>query len=238
MEAVALATHTGTPVTIDTCWPCHLIWFDHLESSSLSPASVIELFKRIHTLRDGPRNLVRVVTSCPICDTTLQNTSDLARGGRFSYSRCANGHGRLIPFTQFLREKNFIRSLNPAEIASLAVRIRQIRCSSCGGPINLETDQACTHCGAAISVLDDAAVEKTLAALHAREIERASPGPERIAEAMLAAEVNARRARRIAAPGRQPFDWLGSAGGTDAAGGLADLVEMGVGAALAAWLDD
>ncbi|MBL0121868.1 MAG: hypothetical protein IPP88_03775 [Betaproteobacteria bacterium] len=59
MEAVDLTTHIGTPITIDACWPCHVIWFDHLESTSLSPGSVIELFKRIHAVRDVSRNLVR-----------------------------------------------------------------------------------------------------------------------------------------------------------------------------------
>ena len=234
MEPVDLQTHLGMAVTIDACWPCHLIWFDQLESTSLSPGSVIELFKRIHAVREVSRNLVSMQTKCPICSTALQNTSDIAKGGRFAYSRCANGHGRLIAFTQFLREKNFIRSLQPNEIAALSVRVKQIRCSSCGGSINLETDNACTHCGSAISVLDDAAVEKALTALHLKEIERTSPSPERMNEALLAAEVSARRARRMYrdAPG---LDGLAAAG---IGGGLADLVQMGVGAALAAWLDD
>ncbi|MBL0121914.1 MAG: hypothetical protein IPP88_04035 [Betaproteobacteria bacterium] len=152
MEAVDLTTHIGTPITIDACWPCHVIWFDHLESTSLSPGSVIELFKRIHAVRDVSRNLVRVHTQCPTCNTALQNTSDIAKGGRFAYSRCGNGHGRLIAFTQFLREKNFIRSLQPHEIKSLSVKVKQIRCSSCGGSINLEADKACAlrlrHCSA------------------------------------------------------------------------------------------
>ena len=151
MEAVELETRLGTPVTIDACWPCHVIWFDHFESTSLSPGSVIELFKRIHAVRDVARTLVRMQTQCPVCSTPLQNTSDIGKGGRFSYSRCGNCHGRLIAFTQFLREKNFIRSLQPNEIAALSIKVKQIRCSSCGGPINLEDDKACTHCGAAIT---------------------------------------------------------------------------------------
>ena len=233
MEAVELQTHIGTPVTIDTCWPCHLIWFDHLESVSLSPGSVIELFKRIHAEKDASRNLLRMYTECPICSTALQNTSDLTKGGRFAYFRCANGHGRLIAFTQFLREKNFIRSLQPAEIATLAVRVKQIRCSSCGGPINLDTDTGCRHCGAAISVLDDAAVENALAALETREAARTSPSPERMAESLRAAEASARRARQMTDATGSAYGGLAAATG----GGLIDLVEMGVSAALSAWLD-
>ena len=234
MEAVDLQTHIGTAVTIDACWSCHLIWFDHLESISLSPGSVIELLKRIHAAREAPRNLVRVQTQCPICQTALQNTSDLAKGGRFAYSRCTNGHGRLIAFTQFLREKNFIRSLQPAEIMALSVRIKQIRCSSCGGSINLETDSICTHCGSAISVLDDAAVDKALAALDKKDVERSSLSPERMAESLRTAEASARRARQMSVQTGPAYDGLDVATG----GGLADLVEIGVSAVLAAWLDD
>jgi hypothetical protein len=235
MEAVALQTHLGMPVSIDACWPCQLIWFDQLESTSLSPGSVIELFKRIHAVRDVPRHLVRMQTQCPICSTALLNTSDIAKGGRFAYSRCGSGHGRLIAFTQFLREKNFIRSLQPHEIATLSVKVKQIRCSSCGGSINLENDKACVHCGSAISVLDEAAVEKALATLQKKETERISPTPERMADALLAAEESARRARHMPVNAGSQYGVLES---VLVGGGLVDLVQMGVGAALAAWFDD
>lgn len=238
MESVALATHIGTPVDIDICGPCHVIWFDHMESTSLSPGSVIEMFKRVHAARDSGRNLLKLVVACPRCATTLTSTTDLAKGGRFSYFRCASGHGRLISFAQFLREKNFIRSLQPHEIFALSVRVKQIRCSSCGGPISLETDKACTHCGAAISVLDEAAVEKALFALQARETLRTTLDPARMSEALLTNEASARRAR-LHQGSQQPqpglVEWLSDASSN---GRLADLVEFGISTALAGWLDD
>ena len=238
MERVAHASHTGAPVEIDICAPCHVIWFDHMESTSLSPGSVIELFKSIHAARNKVRSTVKMLIACPICADTLKNTSDIAKGGRFTYSRCANGHGRLISFTQFLREKNFIRSLQPYEISALAVKVKQIRCSSCGGPINLQTDNACRHCGAAISVLDEAAVEKALFALQEKEVRRATFDPAQINDALLAGGANARRARYQQGMQRhaaEPLDWLNNA---PAGGGLADLVVLGIGAALSNWLND
>ena len=238
MEMVALDSHIGTPVEIDVCQPCHVIWFDNMESASLSPGSVIEMFKRIHAARDSGRNLLSMVVACPRCETTLKNSTDLAKGGRFSYSRCTNGHGRLISFMQFLREKNFIRSLQPHEIATLSVKIKQIRCSSCGGPINLEADKACTHCGSAISVLDEAAVEKALVTLHAKEVQRTTIDPARMNEALLNAEASARRARLLQGPFRESPsapDWFGNA---EVSSGLADLVVLGIGAALTSWLRD
>ena len=169
METVPLASHIGTDVIIDVCWPCNMIWFDHMESASLSAASVIVLFKRIHEARDGDRNLVSLNMRCPTCTGGLKLTNDLGKNGRFSYYRCEMGDGRVISFTQFLREKNFIRSLNLIEIKSLSAQVKQIRCSSCGGSIDLEKDTACSHCGSAISVLDRDAVEKALTVLAAKD---------------------------------------------------------------------
>ncbi|HEX9392250.1 MAG TPA: zf-TFIIB domain-containing protein [Usitatibacteraceae bacterium] len=162
MEALTLHAHLGTPLQIDACWGCQLIWFDPMESTALAPQSVIELFRRIHATHGASRNIVAMSPACPRCAEPLALTHDLARGGNFSYQRCPSGHGRLISFTQFLREKSFIRSLNPAEIQRLAATVKQIRCSSCGAPINLDADTACSHCGAAISVLDEQAVQKAL----------------------------------------------------------------------------
>ena len=200
MEALVLESHIGVPLTIDACWPCHLLWFDHLESAALSARSIIELFKKIHATQAGKsgttvttvtpdsgaypeqgggatttRNTIGNNLKCPTCTTTLKLTSDIQRNGRFSYHRCQQSHGRATSFTQFLREKNFIRSLNPVEIKSLAVNIKQIRCSSCGGSIHLENDVSCSHCGSAISVLDHNAVEKALEALRAKQN---SPTPQ------------------------------------------------------------
>ncbi len=230
MEALSFQSHIGTAVTIDACWPCHLIWFDQLESTSLSPGSVIDLFKRIHAARKTPRGIVGMQPACPICATTLTPTNDFARGGRFTYHRCSKGHGRLISFTQFLREKNFIRSLLPGEIATLSVTVKQIRCSSCGGPISLEHDPSCRHCGSAISVLDEAAVEKALTALHTKEQNRVAPDPARINELLT------RSSTRGGAPRPQPMHdiWLQQ---VNTSNGLADLVEVGISAALSAWLD-
>ncbi len=231
MEVVSLQTHIGTQVDIDVCWPCHLIWFDNMESTSLSPGSVIELFKRIHAARDTGRTLVGMQVACPTCNTKLNSTSDLARGGRFNYQRCPKGHGRLIAFTQFLREKNFIRSLQAHEIKALSVTIKQIRCSSCGAGVNIEKDSVCTHCGSPVAVLDEAAVEKALTDLNAKEVHRTTWDPQRMNEILAASQSGA---RGKPAPGRPSQDaWIENA---NTSSGLADLVEIGIGIALAAWL--
>jgi predicted amidophosphoribosyltransferase len=40
--------------------------------------------------------------------------------------------------------------------------VRQISCSQCGAPIDLEKDSACTHCGAPIALIDPEGVAKAL----------------------------------------------------------------------------
>lgn len=227
MEAIDLQTHIGTAVSIDVCWPCHAIWFDNLESTSLSPGSVIELFRRINAKRDVTRTTLSMQPACPLCDRGLALTNDLGRSGRFSYHRCPTGHGRLISFTQFLREKNFVRTLQPSEIARMKLTVKQIRCSSCGGPIDLTRDTACAHCGSAISVLDEAAVQKALASLQEREVARSRIDPERLSEAIL----QSRRQPPPSSP--SSTTWGGHADG----GAFADLVEVGISALIAGFFD-
>ena len=233
MKMVALQNHIGQPAEIDMCHPCHLIWFDHLESVSLSAGAVIELFKRIHATRNETRNLVGMQPACPICLTQLASANDLARGGRFTYHRCTNGHGRLIAFTQFLREKNFIRSLQAHELKTLSVKVKQVRCSSCGAGVNIESDSACRHCGSPVSVLDEAAVEKVLGALHSKEVQRTTFDPAKMGDAL--AMRQPQRGREIWAAGtRIGGSWTDN---VSVDGSLADLVEIGIGAALSAWFD-
>lgn len=231
MHVLTLRSHLNVAVDIDVCWHCHLIWFDHMESTSLSPGSVIDLFRQIHNARNEARQMVALHSECPKCNTTLRPASDITKSGKFSFFRCEKGHGRLISFSQFLREKHFVRTLQPKEIASLAIKIKQIRCSSCGGPIDLTKDSACTHCAAPIAALDEGAVEKALITLDDKERQRGPLPPAQLGEAILANAELARRHRRAAA---EPEHWLTR----PTTGGIVDLVDIvdaGIGAILSAW---
>ena len=78
-----------------------------------------------------------------------------------------------------------MRDLSRPEIEQLAITVKQLRCSSCGGPIDLGRDTSCSHCKAAISVLDNDAVVKALAELNAGELHRtARAGAGKIAAAL------------------------------------------------------
>ena len=183
MDQRRFGRQTHGEVTLDVCWDCHAIWFDQYESAQLSPASVIALFRLIHEHRGQPARALADAMACPLCRTKLALTQDLQRTNRLTYYRCAAGHGRLTTFFQFLREKQFIRSLSRPEIERLKATVAQVRCSGCGAVVDLARDAACAYCRSPVSVLDAAAVEKTLAALADADRRRTRPNAEELASA-------------------------------------------------------
>lgn len=142
---------TGRGVDLDICYDCQGIWFDPFESAQLSPAAVLEIFEAIRKQVTPPRPLA-VTCTCPTCHRGLALTHDFERTNRLTYFRCPAGHGRFTPFMQFLREKNFVRTLSPTEVNRLRAVVAQVRCSSCGAPIDLGRDAECRYCHAQLSI--------------------------------------------------------------------------------------
>jgi hypothetical protein len=208
-------------VSVDLCFPCHLIWFDRAESLQLAPAGVLELFKLIHRHDKDERYPLRKRFGCPRCGGQLRRTEDMSKAGRFRYFRCAKNHGRLTPFFEFLREKQFVRALTPGEIARVRAEIRQVQCSGCGAPIDLGHDTSCPHCGAPISILDADAVEKAVRAWSAAAKSRTKADPKAVTAAikqLRASEHTLRRAGRRRGP--VPLGGIGTGG---------DLVDLCIG---------
>lgn len=169
-------------IDIDICTQCCVIWFDNSESAKLAPSAVVELFKIVNASTEKPRLPLATALPCPRCRTKLNLTHDICKSGRISYYRCET-HGRLTPFYQFLKEKQFIRQLTPVELGQLRHDVKQIKCSGCGGAINLEKDTACSYCGAAIAVLDADAVTKAMEVWAAAAERRRHSSPAEISEA-------------------------------------------------------
>ena len=195
MTKRAHASHDAGPVCLDLCYPCHAIWIDRSESAQLAPRAVIELFRDIHGRDDGERRALAPRLACPRCRVVLVLTHDFTRSGPFSYYRCPKGHGRMTPFFQFLREKHFVRSLNPAELARLRAEVRRVNCSACGAPVDIQRDTYCKFCMAPIAVLDADAVEKALREWSDADARRPVPSRERIAAAMLDSKIAEARVR-------------------------------------------
>ena len=187
-------------VTVDLCVLCQALWFDAFESVQLTPGATLALFD---TIRKAPPASGRGLPSrlpCPRCTQSLVVTHDLQHTTRFTYYRCVYGHGRFTPFVQFLREKDFIRPLSPAELARVRAVIRIVRCSSCGAPIDLEKDAACPYCRAPIAILDADAVNATVRALETAETRRTTVDVDALVDGMLDAH------RQASAREQSPFD--------------------------------
>ncbi len=166
MTTQAVDVYASTrPVEIDACLACRLFWFDQWESTRLVPRAVLSLFQYIGSATGQTPTPLASRFNCARCHNALDFTRDLQRTTAFTYWRCSLGHGRLISFNQFLREKNFIRTPSPAELARLRATVKQIACSQCGGPIDLATDSACSHCGAPIAMIDPDSVATAIHAL-------------------------------------------------------------------------
>ena len=203
MQPLLLARNTGGELQIDVCHSCRAIWFDRNESLQLAPGAVIELFQDINRHRDDARRPLAAGSRCPRCSTALVLTHDVVKTGRFSYYRCPYDHGRLTPFPEFLREKQFVRSLTPAELTRLRVELKTVRCSSCGAPIDFQHESTCSFCGSPVVILDPIAIEPALKMWSDAEARRTRPTREKLAEALLdmkTVEANARRDARRWSP--------------------------------------
>jgi Zn-finger nucleic acid-binding protein len=173
MVEEAVRGHQGQPIAVDLCFACQGFWFDSHESLRLSPASTLKLFRVIgeHASRTQPAGRGG---TCPRCRAPLRATSDQQRHTRFEYLRCPAGHGRWTTFYSFLREKDYITPLAPAQLAELRQHVQTVNCANCGAPIDLTTATSCDRCGSPISMMDMARSQEVIARL--RDADRPTRG--------------------------------------------------------------
>ena len=112
---------------------------------------------------------------------------DMQRSARFEYRGCPDNHGRLITFFNFLREKNFIKPLSPAQMADLRANVQTVNCSNCGAPVDLARGINCSHCSSPLSMLDLNQAEDLIAKLR-----DAGHGPQPVERAPLSAAADRR----------------------------------------------
>jgi hypothetical protein len=178
MMHLALEGRLGTTIEIDLCSVCRTIWFDHFQELHLTPGATLKVFGVISEAAGRPATPLPTALHCPRCNARLLLTHDMQRSTPFQYWRCDSGHGRLIMFVDFLREKDFVRPLMPQQLEELRQNIQTINCSNCGAAINLGKDSVCAHCGSAVSMLDLQQMARTVGQLQAAASGRqAADGP-------------------------------------------------------------
>jgi len=176
MAATALEGHLSRTVDLDVCHACQLIWFDHFENLALAPGATLKMFQMIGSEPRRPAAPPQKM-KCPRCDVRLLSTHDRQRNTPFHYWRCPAGHGRLITFFDFLREKNFIRMLSPQQLKELRQNVQQINCANCGAPIDLMRASACAHCSAPLATLDLKQISEVAEQLQRADTRARQPPP-------------------------------------------------------------
>jgi hypothetical protein len=154
MEAVPLEGTYRGPMTIDVCTACRGFWFDAGEQFRLTPAATLLLLRRVEASRDQPRQRVGTRLPCPRCRLALGVTYDIIRDDKYRYFRCPDHHGIFMPFFEFLRSQGLVRGLTPQEVDALKQKLMSITCSSCGAPIDLQTQTKCASCGSGLAIVD------------------------------------------------------------------------------------
>ena len=165
-------------IAIDLCRRCLAAWFDDKELLQLSPSAAIRLLGEFAKEDAGRRVPIEPFLACPRCAAQLIETHDRQRDTRFWYHRCPAGHGRFMTSYQFLRAKDFVRSLSDTEMAELREHIRQINCANCGAPVDLERDAICGFCSTPVAIVDPDQVRKVLERQRQSEQARADKGPD------------------------------------------------------------
>lgn len=196
MDRIAADGVYGTGIELDLCFACHVMWLDERESIQLSPRGTLDLFQVLHEHRDDPRHAIGRKLACGRCKRPLSLKHDIGKYGRLSYYACPAKHGRLTPFSEFLKEKQFVRELSRTEQNRVRAELKRVQCSSCGAPVDLMKAFKCGHCGSAIAVLDADAVEKTLRHLETADEKRNGGDPStREARARALASMEGMRTR-------------------------------------------
>lgn len=182
MQGLKLAGHYGREVEIDLCAPCHLLWFDRIESARLGGPGVLALIGAMAEAQSLPHRTLRDDTHCPRCRGGLKTVHNRSRWGRTLQLECArHQHGAWQSFAQFLEEKGLVRPLSSIDRAALLRRDGRIDCVNCGAPVGAG-DTECGHCKSVPSLFDVARLARALdpeeaiapQAVHAATAERAA----------------------------------------------------------------
>jgi Zn-finger nucleic acid-binding protein len=112
-----LAGHYGSVVEIDLCGPCHLVWFDVVESARLAGPGLLALIGAMAAAQALPHQPLRPDLACPQCRTAVRTVHNRTRWGRSLQLECPQHHGAWQSFGEFLNEKGLLRPMSSADRA-------------------------------------------------------------------------------------------------------------------------
>lgn len=161
MRRLALAGHYGKQVEIDLCPPCHLVWFDALESVRLAGSGMLSLLGEMALGQQQAHHLLGAAASCPRCAGALKTVHNRSRWGPTLQLECRQGHGCYQTFAQYLSEKGLVRPLSVVDRARLMAQPHGLHCLNCGGAIG-QGDERCSFCDGVPGLFDVARLARAL----------------------------------------------------------------------------
>lgn len=160
MQVLALQGHYGRAVEIDLCAPCHLVWFDPVESARLAGPGLLALIGTMAEAHTLAHNAARPGLHCPHCRGGLKTVHNRTRWGQSLQLECSQGHGSWQTFAQFLTEKGLLRPLSSADRAR-AHAAGAVHCINCGGALG-PADERCSWCTSVPALVDVARLARAL----------------------------------------------------------------------------
>lgn len=161
MRSLPLAGHYGQRVEIDLCAPCHLVWFDVVESARLPGPALLLLIGEMAAAQRLAHQALRPDLTCPRCSGRVHTVHNQTRWGKSLQLECALHHGAWQTFAQFLDEKGLLRPMSSADRARALARDGALHCVNCGGAVGA-TDSTCSWCHSVPAVVDVARLAHAL----------------------------------------------------------------------------
>lgn len=161
LQPLQLAGHYGRQVEIDLCEPCHLLWFDTVETARLAGPGLLALIGRMaaaHALAHRP---LSESPPCPHCRQATRTVHNRSRWGLSLQLECPQGHGAWQSFAQFLGEKGLLRPMSLADRHRALQSPQGLCCVNCGGALTAG-DGPCPFCGSVPALVDVARLAHAL----------------------------------------------------------------------------
>jgi hypothetical protein len=154
MTHLVLPGHSVKDVLVDHCAPCRLVWFDALESVSLSGRGWVQVLRELQRgARAEPSTPRPALLNCPCCQSALKPVHNATRYGRFPALECPERHGHLHSHSGMLAERGLVRPLLGPERRALAEERRTLSCLNCGAACDGGSEQ-CSYCASPLMVID------------------------------------------------------------------------------------
>lgn len=161
MRVLRLDGHYGGTVELDLCEPCHLVWFDSLESARFGGAALLSLIGAMAQAQTLPHLPLRPDVHCPRCRGPLKTVHNRTRWGPSLQLECRRGHGAWQTFAEFLGERGLVRAMSSADRAGIVQRSGRLDCLNCGAAVDPK-EASCSHCLSVPALFDIARMARAL----------------------------------------------------------------------------